>query len=184
MRSLLAAAVALSVVLLLAGCTPPGVQYGGESPSASAPASASPTTTPDEPVAVPVPTCEELVPADTMYEYNSNVALTSDYAPPVDGIIDRVAETGIACGWVNLSSGDIIAVAAGAPHADALAAFEREFGAWGAQQWAKTPGHFSLSDHEGHAAAIVDGYVVLGTSSVYVEAADASSIVESAVAAL
>lgn len=190
MRSLLAPVVAISAALVLAGCTPQQEPSATQTPtpstSASASATASPSPSPsavDEPRRA-VPTCEQLVSLDAMYEYNSNVALSADYAPPAGGIIDRVGDMGVACGWVNLTSGEVIALAVGAPRADELAALRSELSSGSAARWNGVTGFFTVGGGVGQASAIVDDYVLVSTSPVYALDSDAAPIVDAALSAL
>lgn len=190
MRTALAPAITVAVLLALAGCTPvpaPSATSSASpssSPSGSSSPSASPSSDPDEAPDLPVPTCEELVSPEAMYDYNSNVALTPDYTPPAGGMVARVAETGVSCGWVNLSSGEVIAIAIGVPTPSSRDAFAAEFSGWGAEQWGGTAGYFGVIGGEGSAAVISDGYVIVSVSSTYLESGDAAPIVEAALSSI
>ena len=188
MRILLAPVAAFTLLVVMTGCTPAPSPSPSQSPAPSASASAAPSASPsspaEEPADLPVPSCEQLVTPDAMYDYNSNVAFTPGYAPPAGGVIARVAASGVACGWTNLSSGEVIAVAVGAPDAAARDAFTTEFASWGATSWGGTSGYFGVAGAEGRAAVVSDGYVVVSVSTTYVEAGDAEPIVDAALDAI
>jgi hypothetical protein len=90
----------------------------GSSSSASPGASASPSTSPvasGTPVTV---TCPSLISGQAMYDYNPNFTLKSDYSAP-SGSLGAKARSfkGIACGWINQTSSEIIAVSIARPSA-------------------------------------------------------------------
>lgn len=190
MRTPLVIVTSVATLLVVAGCAVLPESQPTAEPTASASArpsaspSSSPSAEPDGGSTKPVPACSALVSLDTMYEYNSNVALTPDYRPSGGSLVARVASTGVACGWTNLSSGEVIAIAVGAPQESGLDAFDEEFAGWSAADWSGVDGYFTVIGGEGHAAAIVDGFVVVGVSSAFYEAADAQPLVVSALDAL
>lgn len=192
MRTTIATLGVILSVSLLTACSLVPDQDGDPDAGATTPPTASPTAAPsaepsataDPPLAAEIPACDELVSSQTMYDYNSNVALTPSYAPPAGSVIARVAETGISCGWTNLSSGEVIALAVGAPDSAAREDFEAEFNALGEEQWGSYDGYFGVRGSEGLAAVIVDGYVVVSSSPTYLEAGDAQPIVEAAISGL
>ncbi|WP_210479091.1 hypothetical protein [Naasia sp. SYSU D00948] len=114
-------AAAVLGMLVLAGCTsnpvapveqPTGTVAPAPSATATSPAG-EPSPTPTGPTTVPVTqTCDELLPAQALFDFNPNYALDPDYAPEPDSIPAlMVSYEGAACGWINLSSGDTIEVA-------------------------------------------------------------------------
>ncbi len=119
----IAATAAVLGMLTLAGCTsnpvapverPSATSTTAPvvSPSASAPGE-EPTPTPTGPTTVPVTqSCDELLPAQVVFDFNPNYALDPDYEPSPDSDSALIESyQGIACGWVNLTSGDSIEVA-------------------------------------------------------------------------
>ena len=114
-------------LLLLAGCTPsaeepePTESAAAPSPTAEAPSS-TPTPSPSataEPAGTPVAFgCDDVLTLDEMYAYNPNFGRQDDYAP-ADGTAQAevVAEQGISCQWVNLTSGVTIEVQIGSAEA-------------------------------------------------------------------
>lgn len=124
--------IAVLAVTALAGCVPtnvagptPTATSGTQSPTPSA--SAEPTATPTaEPGATPVGfACEDVVTAQEMYDFNSIYSQT-DSAPAAGTLAARAVELGgIACTWVNTSSGSTIVFGfAQAAPADAGQSFE------------------------------------------------------------
>ena len=107
-------ALALSVVVL-AGASAcaflePTPNATPGSPS-TGPSSAPTPEIPEDGLPV-VRTCDELVPAQTMYDYNANFVAEDDFTP-AEGT--RAAEAldlgGLVCGWINQTSGETITVA-------------------------------------------------------------------------
>lgn len=190
MRTPLAPVIVAVIACALVGCTPqpeaPIDASASPTPSASASASpsAEPTAEPTGGASLPVPSCAELVSPDDLYEYNPNVAAMPDFAPAAGSLVARVAASGVACGFVNQSSNEVVALAVGAPDAAGLSGFTTELGALGATRWNGTDGFFGPSAGQGTAGAIVDGYVIVSSSTVFVEAADAAPIVDAALSAI
>jgi hypothetical protein len=119
-----------------------------------------------------------------MYDYNSNIAADSGFSPAAGSLVARVAQSGVACGWTNLSSSEVIAIAVGSPDTAAAAGFAAEFDGWTPQRWSGIDGYFTTVNGTGQAAVISDGYVVVAVSTAFYEAADAEPLVEAALDAL
>jgi len=119
---ILAAVLAVAGMLSLAACTSNPVQPVPQ-PAGSAGATIAPSTDPVlEPTPTPTPTgptsfpvtltCEQLVTSDQLYAFNSNYSATPDYAPVAGTDPATIAALqGVACSWVNQSSGDTIEIA-------------------------------------------------------------------------
>lgn len=120
-------AVVLAIALLMVGCAPDAEpDETAPSPSAEpAEPSATPTASPTEPTAEPAPSaapppagleaipfdiaCDALVTPEALYAYNPNVG--SDPAPQHGELVTTVAQSGgVACGWLNQTSGARISV--------------------------------------------------------------------------
>lgn len=125
-----AAALVLSASVALAGCapaststtTPPQTSSGG---TASATPSATPTPTePPTPVAI---SCDQLVTPDQVYAFNPNFGASPDYAPAADSMQKRIVDwKGVACGWQNQTSGDVIQIAVARPPAGQLESLKNQ----------------------------------------------------------
>ncbi len=113
-----------ALVLLLSGCVPIGtdgstpVETGAPASTPSGPqtgrATAAPDNNPvDTPVGTPVTlTCEQLVAAQTIYDFNPNFGLLSGFTPAAGSLAAiAVAENGLACQWINQTSGETIQIA-------------------------------------------------------------------------
>lgn len=110
------------LLVLLAGClptpdpaaTPTPTRTPSASPSATPTPTPTPTatTTPD-PEAIPLEIgCADLVDAQVFYDYNPNFSLLADFVPDGGAAASAVAAAGVACRWVNNSSGETIDISA------------------------------------------------------------------------
>ncbi|MFC6357415.1 iron ABC transporter ATP-binding protein [Luethyella okanaganae] len=116
----LALVPAIVAIGLLAACTP------GTTPTASPTAapsdgpsdrpSADPEPTP-VPAGTPIPlSCEQLLTADDVYAFNPNFGTAPDYSPTSgSGAAAAVDDKGLACGWLNQTSGELIEIAVAKP---------------------------------------------------------------------
>mgnify|MGYP000930965751 CR=1 FL=1 len=185
-------AVAAAAGLLLAGCTPsaeepePTASAAAPSPSPEAPSSA-PTPSPSasaEPAGTPVGFgCDEVLTDDEMYDYTANYGRLNDYAP-ADGSAQAevVAEQGISCQWVNLTSG--ITIEVGVSQLDDDEIVERHEALQASSTAVPTfgpEGYFTVVDGVGEAQVFSGPYRVVATSTAFVEPGEAAQIVESAI---
>lgn len=190
MRTPLVIVTSVATLLVVAGCAllPQAQPTAAPSSTAEAEASPSPSATsepaPDAEATRDLPPCDSLITIEVMYDYNSNVALDNSYVAPGGGLVDRVAATGVECGWVNLTSQEVIAIGAGAPVESGLAAFQSEFGSWDRHSYGGIDGYFTVIAGEGHAAVITNGVVLVGVSRAFFEASDAEPLIAAALDAL
>lgn len=111
-----------------------------------------------------------------MYEFDPNFGLDDDYSPAVSSpAADVVAASGVSCGWVQQTSGEVIEIAAARPSADALASLRADAGSDRA---------FSAVDGRGVVQVFSGPYWVVAVSSYFTTADDAALLVDSAVAAV
>lgn len=129
LRSGLFVAGGAVALLALMGCSASAEPNASESPSASATTaatdapteSATPSATPT-PTATPAGTavalsCDEVLTAEDLYEYNPNVGTAPDYAPTAGSGSETAAEyDGVACGLMNQTSNTIIEIGIAAPN--------------------------------------------------------------------
>lgn len=185
---LIALAVGGLVALGVSGCTS-GDDEATPSPSTSDSSSESPTPS-VSPSTSPEPTagsggtaigvdCLDLVSLDTMYQFDPNFGLDDSYSP-ASGTpgATAVADSGIACGWVQQTSGETIEISAAQPSADQLVELMAAAGA------DVTGAAFSTSGGKGIAQQFAGPYWVTASSSYFTAAADAQPLVDSAVAAV
>jgi hypothetical protein len=188
---MIALAVSATVVLGLAACAPEDRPLPSESATPSSPSSpsASPSTTPTaEPggAAIDV-SCSQLVSDEVVYEWGSgNFALDPTYVPaPGSSAASAVAADGVACGWVNLTSGVTVAISAANLSADALATVTSDLAAnSAAAPGLGAGGYFATNGGVGR-ADVLDGSLWINAESVwFAEVADAKDLVSAAVAAV
>lgn len=170
------------LLLALAGCVPQSVDPSGaptpsasSTPTGTATATPAPSGTPD-PAAEPITFgCDDFVTPQEMYDYNSIFAEV-DTAPSGTLAAQALASGGIACVWVNTSSGVTIEFSVATPSPQTLESLR---GAAGASASA-FDGYF-----DGHSAQAFDGaYWVTVTSDELLSDQDAAPLVEIAVNAL
>lgn len=187
--ALFALPVLLGAALLLSGCVPTGTVGPSASPSDSPStspvplSSATPTTTatvePGEPVTIG---CDQLITAQAIYDYNPNFSLIS-YTPASGSLAaDAVASQGIACRWVNQTSGDTIDVSVAHLSETGLAA--RKSGLGTADSAFSVEGYFALQGSTGVAQVFSGPYWVTVSSVAFFEARDVAPLIDDAVAGL
>ncbi len=181
-------AIAALAIALLAGCTPEAGPVGPGEPTASGDPSVDPTAEPtDQPVGVPVgATCDELVPADTVYLYNPNFTSVDDFTPE-DGTAAASALTyqGVACRWQNDTSGDTIDVSVAQLDDDTLTALKNA--AFADSEMVPTYGeeaYFVVDSGVGAAQVFQGSFWIVAESPVFFEPGDATEIIQSVLAAV
>lgn len=169
-------------------------------PSATPTQTPTPTTAPtEEPSATPTPTetptnspepvglsCDQLITPQALYDFNSNYAPDDDYRPKSGSAAASIVSfDGVACSWVNQTSGEVLNVAAAKASESVLndqenktEATSTEVGNFG------DDGYFTTSGDFGIATVFTDDYWLVAESDAFLEAGDAQQIVESALTAL
>lgn len=183
------ATAALAIVLVTAGCIPVEPQPApsgtaspapAATPSASASASPTPSPTATEATSRPLDiACDALITLQAMYDYNPNFSLLGDLDADAGTLAaDALAQQGVACRWVNDTSGETIDIAAadltGPALADRRAAAGEVTSAFGVE------GYFRA----GEAQAISGSSWITVVSNAFLEPADAAPLVQAAVDAL
>jgi hypothetical protein len=194
----LRAALPVAVVALafvLAGCTPSPAPSGhGTATRYPVPPAKDPTTT-----AVPTPTasatgtpvgrtCEQLLSAQAMYEYNPNfVPLTS--FTPASGTAGAQAKQykGVACRWQNETSNDVIDLSVADLDPATIESLKNQAVSkstmvptyQGAEE-----GYFSVGSGSGTAIAFVGSSWIVMTSQQFAEPGDAEMLMDPVIAAL
>ena len=183
-RTVATAVVGIAITVLTA-CTDPGTPQaspsGSASPSPSASASASPS--PADDVQAPIDkACLDLVSLDTMYQYDPNFGLKADYSPAAGtGASTAVSNGGVACSWVQQSSGDTIDIAVAHPSGTVLG----ELKAAAAGGTATGPDEFFSSvGGVGTLQVFTGPYWIVATSTYFFEPGDAAPLIDSVAAAL
>ncbi|BDZ44234.1 hypothetical protein GCM10025866_01430 [Naasia aerilata] len=147
----------------------------------------SPTPTETGPTSVPVTqTCDQLVPAQALYDYNPNFAPVPDYTPAA-GTDAALIESyqGVACGWSNLSSGNTVEIAVAhlgsediEKLANSLVLTTPSVPTYGGVDY------FKYANGVGTANAFSGDYWIVARSAEFFEPGDAAQLVASVKAAL
>ena len=185
----------LVLPLTLTACAPEGRELSAPTPTATTSLSPTSQPAPEETVepgyaGAPITAgCGDLVSDQTMYDWGSgNFALDSAYSPsPGSDAARAVADGGLACGWVNLTSGETMTVAVADLSVEALAAAKAavpasrsavsEFGP-------NVDARFENVSDVGNVDAFAGSYWVSAKSPWFAEPSDASAILYSVLNAL
>ena len=179
----------LSLVLagaLLIGATACAPERPAVTTPDSTKSAAVPTPTPvvDDPDVLGTPvgiSCSELVDDQTIYDWGSgNFALDPDYAPAAGSDAAKVVDyEGLACGWINLTSGEKLAVAVANLPASAIDEKRSTLDAesspvtdFGDEGW------FSVDGGVGVADVIRGSYWIVASSTYFSAPTDATPIVD------
>jgi hypothetical protein len=189
----IAVPTAIAALLLLAGCVQ-GQDDADPATSSTPSPSATPSATPTPsasagdaidgtPVTV---TCNELVTPQAMYDYNPNYSLKADYKPAVGSLAAQVVtQKGLACAWVNQTSGELIEVSVANLPAAHLTQLKNDLVTTSnSVPTYEVEGYFKVNGSTGEAQAFSDPYWIVATSTAFFEPGDAQPIVAAAIAAL
>lgn len=178
------------LLLLLAGCVP------GNEPTfvSSDPPTSRPTATgTPSPSATPVDSatpitidCNVLITPQEMIDYNANFTLKSDYSPAPGSLGDQaVAAKGLACAWVNGTSGELIEVsAADLPEAEYTATMNELVTTSNPVPTFGVEGYFRADGGTGVAQAGTGRFWIAAISPAFFEPGDAAPLMKAAIAAL
>lgn len=180
-------ATAAILIGLLAGCAPTSAAEPSSAPS-------DPVDTPSAEPSEPAPQtavaieadCDALVSPDAMYAYNPNFGLADDFEPESGTVAaEAVTLEGVACQWVNQTSGDTIDLSVASLDADGLEALKNE----AVQESTMVPtygdeAYFDVADGVGTAIVFDRSYWLVVSSGYFLEPGDATEIVEAALSAL
>ena len=190
----LALIVAASVgTVLLAGCSPDPAPSASTSstPKPSSSATGEATTTPSaEPSAGPESqpvgiTCDGLITADDMYNFNPNFSLVEDGAPKADTKAGEIADMGgLTCQWVNNTSKETIDIAVAKLTDDELTTLKNlaitestPVPTYGAPP---IEGYFTVIGPEGEAQIFTGSYWIAARSVAFFEPGDVEQLATAA----
>lgn len=127
-----------------------------------------------------------MVPPQVMYDYNPNFALESDYTPAAGSLAAQAAaEKGIACSWINLTSGQTIEMSAAHLPATQLEQRSNELVTTSnSVPTYEVEGYFIVNGAAGTAQAFDPPYWITATSTAFFEPGDVAPLMAAAVAAL
>lgn len=192
-------AAGMLVLLALTACAaePP---KGGSSTTPSAAASATPGAT-DVPGATPTPTptpeatgtpvtltCDEILTPDDVYAFNPNYGTDPGFEPSGAAAKTAVKYDGVACGWLNQTSGAIIEVSVTQPNdvlqttlIDQALKSSKIVPTYGPPP---IEGFFGVADGVGTAQVLSGSHWVTVSSTEFFEPGDAQTLVASALSHL
>lgn len=182
-------AAVLIGLALLAGCTPvdePEPELTGPNPGSQPTGAPAPSIT-AHPVSTPVEaTCNELVSADTVYQFNPNFVGIHDFTPQSGSIAaSAVAYEGVACRWQNETNGQNIDVSVAQLDDETLTALKNA--AFTESQMVPTYGteaYFLVDGGVGTAQVFQGPFWIVAESPAFFEPGDATEFVESVIATL
>ena len=178
--------------LLLSGCgfleptttAPPSDPLSPSSSSSPAPDA---TPTPTSPATTPVDlSCDQLVSAQQMYDFNPNFTPQPDYTPATGSLgAQALALDGIACGWVNQSSGHLIEMSVARPSEAELAQRRTDlFTTSNSVPTYEVEGFFVNAVGVGTAEVFDGPYWVAASSPEFFEPGDVDTLMQAALGAL
>jgi hypothetical protein len=186
---LFAVPTALVALVLLAGCNPVAepepTPTETTTPSASATPTPAPTPTAEasQPITI---SCDELTPAQVMYDYNPNFALEAGFTPARGSLgAEAVAEKGIACSWLNLTSSQTIEITAA--HLPTAALDQRKNDLITTSNSVPTylvEGYFIVEGDVGTAQAFSGPFWITASSVTFFEPGEVAPLIAAAIAAL
>ena len=189
--------VSLALATVLAGAVSACAPETDASPSASSAAptaSATPTPTPtatatQAPISVGSPVtigCDQLISPDAIYAFNPNFGLSESYKPAAGTEAATIVEAkGVACGWINQTSGEVIEVAVANLPTDKLTDLKNNFVTTSnSVPTYKVEGYFEFDGTLGSAEAFNGPHWISAVSAAFFEPGDAQPIIEAALAGL
>jgi hypothetical protein len=194
-RIVVAVLVVSAGALALSGCVP---NSSAPTPSGSATPSARPTSTrspkptssstPTSP-AKPAPTapgstplklgCDQVLSVDQVYAYNPNFVPDTKYSAAASpDAAKAVANRGVACGWVNETSGSELMVAMSEPSPATLAAAKRSAASGAPVSGGGATGYFSVRGGVGEAQLFTGSFWVVIASADFGVAGDVTPLIQ------
>jgi len=193
-RVIIALALAGTVAAAVTACAP----ETAATPDTTTTSTAAPSQTPEPtasataaPVGTPVTIdCNTLISPQAMYDYNPNFGLSESYKPAAGTeAADIVGVDGLACAWINQTSGEIVEVAVANLPAERLTELKNAFvtssnsvPTYGDPK--KVEGYFELAQGVGQAQAFAGPYWISAASASFFEPGDAQPVVVAAIAGL
>ncbi|MEY2848228.1 MAG: hypothetical protein RI885_893 [Actinomycetota bacterium] len=186
-RATLAVAGVVIAACAMTGCTEPGDGTPTTSPSVSAAESesAGPSVSPSASAlpetATPIDqTCLELVPLQTMYDFDPNFGLQDPFTPVTGSLGEAAVDAeGVACGWIQQTNGEKLEIDVAAPAATDLAARKSDAG-----ETNDGRSFFTTAGETGVVQIFEGRYWIVLSSTYFSGPADAAALADSVTAAL
>ncbi len=157
------------------------------STSSSPVASATPTPTATTPATPVTLTCPQLLTPQQLYAYNPNFGTDPGYAPTSGSLAaTAVADQGVACGWLNQTSGDKIEIAVSKPPASQLDTLKNSAvtTSRAAVTYGVPDGYFALRGATGEVQIFTGNYWIIATSTAFQEPGDNATLMQDVMANL
>jgi hypothetical protein len=155
-------------------------------PAPSADADATPSAAPGHAPGTPIKVdCSGLISPQAMYDFNSNYSLLAANKPKAgsDGAV-ALGYPGLACSWVNQTSGNNISVNAARPAASDLAALKGAAGSGTAVSGLGDAAYFSTKGQVGQLQVFSGPFWISTSSDFYGTADDARQLAGVAVSSV
>ena len=185
-----------AVLLVVAGTIALSACAGGAKPAATATNAASstptasatptptPTPTPSDPPTPVTLTCDQIVTPQQIYAYNPNFGADPGYAPTAGSLeASVVADQGVACGWLNQTSGDVIEIAVAKPPASEMDGLKntavtnsQPVPTYGVPP--QVEGYFAMRGAKGEVQIFTGAYWVVANSPAFQEPGDAAPLMQ------
>jgi len=126
--------------------------------------------------------CDQLISLQALYDYNPNLVLDSQYVPVAASLAEQaIKDQGIACAWVNETSGEQIVVTVSQPGGAHLSQIANDLvSSSNAVPTYQVEGYFQMNGNVGVAQAISDPYWITTSSTSFLEPGDAAPIIAAA----
>lgn len=192
----LALATGALALVVLAGCTSeaaptstPSSPPNGEATEVPT-ESSTPTPTP-EAAGTPVTiSCDQILTADDVYLFNPNVGTAPNYEPAAGSAAETaVSYDGVACGWLNQTSNEIIEISIVQPNDILMSDLKNKavIESNAVPTYGTPPaveGYFTNSSGPGQAQVFAGKYWVVANSVAFFEPGDAQQIIATVVSHL
>jgi len=193
-RVLIALALAGVVATAVTACAP----ETEASPEETRTPTAEPSETPEPtasatpaPASIPVTIdCNTLITPQAIYDYNPNFGLSESYKPAAGTeAADILGADGLACAWINQTSGEVVEVAVANLPAEQLTQLKNDFVTTSNSvptygDPTKIEGYFEVVGGIGQAQAFAGPYWISAASASFFEPGDAQPVVAAAIAGL
>lgn len=176
-------------LLALAGCsaeaTPEPSSSATKKPAIAATKTPTPAPTAEVKGTPVTMTCDEVLSPDDVYALNPNYAAAPEHKAKSDAVKKAESYDGIACGWSNESSGDVIEVSVTQPNEslrnkliDAAISDSQPVPTYGAAP--EIEGFFNLADGTGEAQVFTGKYWIVASSVDFFEPGDVEPLITAA----
>ncbi|TAM67581.1 MAG: iron ABC transporter ATP-binding protein [Microbacteriaceae bacterium] len=180
--------VGLTIAGMLAACTgtpssPMTTTATGAAAAPTSTATVTPTPTPTDPPTPVTMTCDQVLTAQQLYDFNANYGTDPGYNPAANtNPAAAVAMKGVSCGYLNQTSNAVIEVAIAKPAASALPGIKDSAAAnshvvptYGVPP--SVEGYFTVAGGVGEVQAFANGYWVILRSADFAEPGDPQPLV-------